>query len=90
MRKIPYTGPPNETDLHKEVTHISKQNPTKIVTYYVQFCQAVIYLHDHKPRTDTLDSAMCYRTHGGFFKNGRIVPPTKTWLKKYNFVPYLG
>jgi len=71
----------------KEIKQISLNNPGKIVTAYARFGHSTAYVHDKQPRTDSPDTIQTYEEDGGFWKNGKIVSPTKAWFKRYNFIP---
>ena len=77
----------NKTELDQELIKFSKANPTRIITYDVCFGGVTFEISDSQPRTGTLCNENCYRQRGGFYKNGQIIPPTNTWLKKFNFCP---
>lgn len=67
----------------------SLNRPGKIVTAHVQFGTVRFYVRDRQPTTDSPDTVQTYQQDGGFWKNGQVVSPTATWLKRYNFKPIL-
>ena len=91
MRHITRTDITTEETLDKELIRISKANPTKYVTYYTHFGTVEIFIHDRKPQSlNIAGTEDTYRRHGGFFRNGEIVKPSKTFIAKFNFCPVLG
>ena len=77
----------SETEAHNEIIKASKANPNMIVTAYGRFGKLTIKTHTHQPRTDSADTIQTYQVYKGFFKNGEIINPTKTWLDKHNRIP---
>ena len=88
MKKIVRTDITTEKQLKQEIVKISKQNPTKHITFFVTFGKTRIFIHDRKPQSLNASGAEdCFRCFGGFFKNGEIVKPSKSFIKKFNFCP---
>ncbi len=73
--------------MDKEIIRISKQNPKKYVTVWVGWTNITFYIHNRKPGNDDGGAEATYRHYGGFFKNGEIIKPSKTWLSKFDFCP---
>jgi len=76
----------NIKELEAAAREISRDNPGKIVTYFVTFGEARFQVHDRKPRSSTWGE-QTYRDFGGFFKDGEIVRPLKSWIRQFNFCP---
>ena len=94
MERLTRTDINTEKQLNKEIIKISKANPTKHATYYVTFGKAFgqfkvqIFIHNRKPQSGTTGGAEeTYQEHGGFFKNGEIVKPSATFIKRFEFCP---
>jgi len=81
----------NETDLMATVMQWSKANPKKYVTFYVMFDKTYLFIHERKPQSLNSGGVEdCIRRNGGFFRNGEVVPASKTLMKKFHFCPVLG
>jgi len=81
----------DEETLSKELVAFSKANSDKYLTYYVIFGKVRFFLHDRKPSSlNAAGAEDCYRNRGGFFKDGKIVKPSASFIKKFNFCPVLG
>ena len=76
-----------EEDADIAIRKASRDNPNKIVYAYGRFGIVDIYLNDRQPTTDCPATIQTYERYGGFFKNGKIVKPTKTWMARYNYMP---
>lgn len=88
MEEIIRTDIDTEEELDREILKISKANPAKYVTYAARIGKVWIFLHDKKPQNGTTGGAeYTYRQHGGFFKNGAIVKPSSTFVKRFHFCP---
>ena len=88
MKEITRTDISTEKQLDREIIELSKKNPTKYITYHAGFTKVWIYIHDRKPQgLNTGGAENCFRHHGGFFKNGEIVKPSNTFIRKFNFCP---
>ena len=97
MEKIIRTDITSEKELGKAVIAISKAEPEKYVTYHVSFGKSwgqfktSFFIYNKKPQSPNVPGAEeCYRDHGGFFKNGEIIKPSNTFIRKYEFCPFLG
>jgi len=78
----------SQEELDRETMKISKQNPTKYITYHAGFSRVWIYIHDRKPQSLNSGGAEdMYRYHGGFLKDGEIIKPSASFIKKFNFCP---
>lgn len=83
-----------EKELDKFIIETSKDNSTKWITYSVRpkggwgnFIEE-IYIHDRKPQsTNTHGAEECYRHYGGFFKNGKVIKPSPSFMKRFHFCP---
>ena len=62
-------------------------NPNKIVTASSTLNTVRIYIYSQQPRTDSHDTIETFQEDGGFWKNGKIIKPSKTWFDKYNSCP---
>ncbi len=88
MKEITRTDITTERQLGREIIKLSKDNPSKYITYFVTFGKTRFFIHDRKPQSlNTGGAEDCYRHHGGFFKNGEIVKPSNSFVKKFNFCP---
>ncbi len=94
MQEIIRTDITTEEQLDREIVKTSKANPTKYLTYFVTpnkhwgTFKTWIFLHSRKPQSGTTGGAEnTYRHHKGFFKNGKIIKPSNTFIKRYNFCP---
>jgi hypothetical protein len=91
IKKITRTDITNDTQLERELIKVSKDNPKKYITFFVTFGKTRIFIHDRKPQSpNTGGSDETFRTFGGFFRNGEIVKPSETFIKKFSFCPVLG
>lgn len=93
-KQIVKTNITSEKQLDKVIVKASKDNPQKYITYLVTFGQNYgefktwIFIHDRKPQSLNVAGAEeTYRNHGGFFKDGKIIKPSDSFVKKYNFCP---
>ena len=77
----------SEKEINEAIIKASNDNPNKIVAGYGRFGKLTIKVYDRQPRTDTPDTIQTYQTYGGFFKDGEVINPTKTWLDKHNRIP---
>ena len=78
----------NDRELVKFMIEVSKVNPTKIYTYSVVFGKATVYEHNSQPRSCSHGGAeQTYRSQGGFYKDGKIIKPTKGFVKDFNHIP---
>lgn len=75
----------NETELKEEMLTLSKQNPESWYTFSAIFGSVTITQHDKTPGSNYGED--CYRSFGGFFKDGKIVKPSARWMKQYNYIP---
>ena len=73
--------------LLQAIKQTSIDNPNKIVTVFSAFGDVRIYIYSRQPRTDTPDTIETFQENGGFWKDGKIIQPSKTWFDKYNFCP---
>lgn len=80
----------SKPQLKREMILVSKKNPGRIVVAYGRFGIIDFDILDRQPSTDTAASSQTYKEFGGFFKNGRIIKPSKTWLRKFHSKPRLG
>ncbi len=83
-----------EKDLGKMIAKISEYNPNKWITYHVGMGEGKgnficeIYIHNRKPQsTNTAGAENCYRRHGGFFKDGKVIKPSPSFVKRFRFCP---
>ena len=76
-----------EQELTAEMKKTSLQHPNKIIVAFGRLGIVEIIVLSQQPRTDTAAAAQTFRLNGGFFKNGKIVKPTKTFLKKFHSCP---
>jgi len=97
MKQIVKTDIASEEELGKVIVKVSKNNPKKYITYFVTFGEnwgefkTWIFVHDRKPQSVNSHGAEnTYRHHGGFFRNGKIVKPSNTFVKQFNRCPVLG
>jgi hypothetical protein len=78
----------NLNELKAEIVKISKANPSKWYTFSALFGSVKIYESDNKPSDNNGAGAeQTYHDFGGFFQNGQIVKPSKTFIHKYEFIP---
>ena len=88
---IRHPGIQNEEQLKAELIKTSKANPRKYVTFHASLGNTRFYLLDRKPQSTNVHGAEeSYRLWGGFLKNGKVVKPSPSWIKRFEFVPYLG
>jgi len=81
----------DEVTLSQELVAFSKAHPEKWLTYWVTFGKVRFVLHDRKPSNlNTPGAEFCFREFGGFFKNGKIIEPSKSFITQFNFTPVLG
>jgi hypothetical protein len=78
----------DEKTLERELVKVSKANPKKTVTCSVTFGKVTLCIGP-KPQTGTPESEWTYRQYGGFFKDGAIIQPSKTWIARFNFCPVM-
>ncbi len=45
------------------------------------------YFHDRKPTINSAASEETFRYYGGFYKSGRCVPPSPSFVRKFNRCP---
>ena len=77
----------SEKEIDEAIIKASNENNGSIIAAYGRFGKLTISIYNHQPRTDTPDTIQTYQTYGGFYKNGSVINPTKTWLDKYNRIP---
>ncbi len=76
-----------EKQIDNEIIKISKKNPTRIITAYARLGKVTFYLYGNQPRIDSADTIQTFKAYGGFYKNGKVIKPTKTWFNRHNFIP---
>ena len=80
-----------DEDIEKAIVKVSKENPDSYVTANLFLRKLEIYIHGRKPQSITSGGAEnSYRHYGGFHKNGSVVKPSNSFMKKYDFAPVLG
>ena len=77
----------NLNELKAEIVKISKANPKKWYTFSAVFGSVRIHESDNKPVYNDAGTDQTYHDFGGFFQNGQIIKPSKTFVKKYEFIP---
>jgi hypothetical protein len=77
----------SEEQIDKDIIAISKKNPSKIVYAYARLGKVTVTISDTQPKTDCPATVQTYKVSGGFFKNGKIVKPTKSWMNRNNHIP---
>ena len=75
----------NKTELQKELIELSERHPNHWISFYSVFGRLTYTIYVNHPKTN--EGEDCYREFGGFFKNGKIVTPDKSWLKVFNYIP---
>ena len=78
-----------ETELDKYIRELCANYPQCYVTYGVIFGHFWFHIYQRKPQSLTPDTEDTYRHHGGWFRDGEIVKPSKSWVKRFNFVPVM-
>lgn len=88
VRKLNPENVTTEAQLDTLILKISRENPDSYITYYVTFGSVRIFIHSTKPQSlNSHGVEDMIRRHGGFFKNGHIVKPSKSLLARYNYCP---
>lgn len=88
MKKTSIIDVTSKEQLQEIILQTCKDNPGKIVTAATTFGIATrIYVYARQPRTDSRDTIETFQEDGGFWKDGKIIQPSKTWFDKYNFCP---
>jgi len=77
----------NLNELKAEIVKVSKSNPSKYYTFSAVFGNVKIYESDKKPTFNSAGADQTYHDFGGFFSNGQVVKPSKTFIQKYEFIP---
>lgn len=77
----------NLNELKAEIVKISKANPTKWYTFSAVFGSVRIHESDKKPVYNGAGTDQTYHDFGGFFQNGQVVKPSKTFIHQYEFIP---
>lgn len=75
----------SDDDIRFKAVKLSILEPKKYLTVHVGPKKVIFYYHNRKPGYN--DGEETYRYYGGFFKDGRIVKPSTTFMKKYNYCP---
>ena len=75
-------------ELKAALEKISRQH-TGYVTATVTFGDVTVYVNSHKPQSLDTDTEYMIREFGGFFKDGKIVPASKSLMAKFYFCPIL-
>lgn len=77
----------SDKELTKEIIKISKKNPDSYIVFGMSLRSVYITISKRKPSSANAQTEHTYRYYGGFFKNGKIVKPSNSFVKKYNFIP---
>ena len=80
----------NEKEIDNQVIAISKKHPNEIVHVYARLGKITVTIQKSQPRTDCPSTVQTFQTYGGFFKNGRVVKPNKSWFNRHNFIPVMN
>lgn len=75
----------NEADLKRELISLSLKAPNHYFAFRASFGHVVIQEHAKQPGNNYGED--CYRTFGGFFKAGKVVRPSSSWIRQFNHVP---
>lgn len=77
-----------EEDIKDKTLELSLAHPDKWVTVSAFFTKIAFYIHDRKPQSINAPGAEnTYRYDGGFWKNGVVIKPSATFIKRFNFCP---
>jgi hypothetical protein len=84
IKKLKYTGAPNEKALIAEMVKLSKKYPTNPVLVLGNYGEPEFYIYKNLSSVpvDTMATRSMLRIHGGFYMNGKIVKPTRGWQNK--------
>ncbi len=78
------TEPRQITD---ECIRLSILEPTQYVTCHCGPKTITWYFHQRKPGINSAGAEETYKNDGGFWKAGKRVLPSKTFMKRFNFCP---
>lgn len=88
MKKTIIIDVTSKEQLQEIILQTCKDNPGKIIAAATTFGIATrIYVYDRQPRTDSRDTIETFQEDRGFWKDGKIIQPSKTWFDRYNFCP---
>lgn len=77
-----------EQDIDDKTLELSKANPSKYVIVSSFFTKIEFHIHDRKPQSlNSPGAEITYRYDGGFWKNGKIIKPSPSFIKKFNRCP---
>lgn len=77
-----------DEDIEAKTLELSLAHPDKWVTVDSCFTKIAFYIHDRKPQSINAPGAEdTFRNHGGFWKNGVVIKPSPTFIKRFNFCP---
>ncbi len=77
----------SDEGIDKKILQLSLLKPGKYVTARAGIRNVAFCYHDRKPTWNSPYAEQTYRHYGGFWKNGKIIKPSNTFMKKFNFCP---
>ena len=85
--RIPKSEFKNDKDIRGKVIQLSLLEPKKYVTKHSAPYDMIFYYHDRKPGANDGGAEETYRQDGGFWKAGKRVKPSATFIKRFNYCP---
>lgn len=74
-----------DKELKQELLTLSLKAPQHYFVFWAIFGKVMIQEHDKQLGNNYGED--CYRTFGGFFKAGKVVKPSASWIRQFNYIP---